>query len=208
VAVYGDLARQDVIELVPAGAKRVLDVGCWRGAFGAQLVDRGLEVWGVEPQLEAATSAARRLSHVITGKFPDDMPEGERFDCITFLDVLEHAFEPRAMLETAHEYLTRQGTVVASIPNVRHVTVVADLVRRGRWDYQESGLLDWTHIRFFTKATMKELLQNAGYTVERCEPLSMTPLTGRLKLLKLLGSRREQFLTLQYGLVGRSLRAP
>ena len=199
---YGDLRRDEAVALIPPGAQRLLDVGCFRGGFGSALAGRGIEVWGIEPDREAASIAATRLARVIQGRFPDDMPEGEEFDCITFLDVLEHTYDPVAVLREARRFLTPEGRVVASLPNIRHVTVVADLVRRGRWDYRESGLLDWTHIRFFTRATMLELFEKAGLLVERCEPITRTQPAGRLRVLRLMGRRNEEFLTIQYGLVG------
>lgn len=93
--------------------------------------------------------------------------------------------------------------MVASIPTVRHASVVVPLVRGGRWDYADDGLLDRTHLRFFTKATMAELFVDAGYDVEHQVVVNITPMGGLLHLLRLIGRRREEFLAEQYVVVAR-----
>jgi hypothetical protein len=115
--------------------------------------------------------------------------------------VLEHMEDPAAALVAARTLLTPEGCVVASVPNVRNVRVLVPLLLRGRWDYQESGPLDRTHLRFFTRATMRELFECAGYQVRQQEPIKRTRVGGRLWSLYLLGSHREQFLVEQYLIV-------
>lgn len=167
--IYLDDDRPDVIPFVPPTAGRLLDVGCWKGALGRQLKRRspGLVVIGIEPDDAAAAVAATRLDRVIAGRFPEDLGPGEApFDCVVFSDVLEHLVDPWEALRLTRSLLSNSGRVVAVIPNVRHVRVVVPLLLRGRWDYADTGLLDRTHLRFFTRATMIELFQSAGYTVE------------------------------------------
>ncbi len=132
---YDDCERREVVPFIPPGAKRILDVGCARGGFGALLTDR--EVYGVEPNPEAATVAAKRYRHVYRGVFPDVVPEGEVFDCIIFNDVLEHLVDPYAAVRDCRDYLAMDGHVVASIPNMRYVQVLKRLLFNADWTYTD-----------------------------------------------------------------------
>ena len=85
------------------------------------------------------------------------------FDCVVFNDVLEHLVDPYSVLEEIKKFLSPEGVIVASIPNIRHAPVLFDLVVKGNWDYAEYGVLDKTHLRFFTKASIKKMFSNSGY---------------------------------------------
>jgi len=168
---YPFLERPEVVALIPP-ARRLLDVGCGRGGFGFAL-RRGSrrvdELWGIEPHPEAAEEAKTHFDHVITGMYPDDLPAEERFDVVVFNDVLEHMPDPWGALESTRGILTPEGRVVASIPNIRYWPILWDLVVRGRWTYTDTGTLDRTHLRFFTRGSALALFRDAGYDVERVE---------------------------------------
>lgn len=212
---YVDSPRGEVLGLVPPAAS-VLDVGCFKGAFGEALkrARPGTSVWGVEPDEEACAVARTRLDRAVCGTFPEALPAGARFDLVTFLDVLEHLVDPWEALRSASGLLNPGGAVLATLPNVRHVAVVLPLVARGRWRYAESGLLDRTHLRFFTREAMGELFDEAGYEVERIEAINLSGgKTGAV--LRLGGRAAEQFRALQYAVVatpaagvGDEVRAP
>jgi 2-polyprenyl-3-methyl-5-hydroxy-6-metoxy-1,4-benzoquinol methylase len=170
------------------------------------MMARGFEVWGIEVNEGHARVAARRLDRDIVGRYPEAMPEGFTFDCITFNDVLEHMVDPARALKFAQAQLTSCGRVVASIPNVRHVSVVIPLVMRGRWDYRADGVLDRTHLRWFTKATMRELFEDNGFSVESQTAINVSSMGGKAHLLRLLGKRREEFLAPQFVVVGRLIQ--
>lgn len=202
---YPDSAREEMHPLVPASARRVLDVGCHRGAFGARLRTHGRTVFGIELDAATAADAAARLDEVIVGRYPDDIPSGATFDCVVFNDVLEHMEDPWSALAATVAHLEPEGTVVASIPNVRNVEVIYPLLTRGTWRYQDQGLLDRTHVRFFTKSSMRELFEGSGFVVVDQVPLySHRAKRSRItRAVHLLGRRGEEFLTVQYGLVAR-----
>ena len=101
-------------------------------------------------------------------------PITEKFDCITFLDVLEHTTAPLHWLERARGLLAGNGSIVASIPNVGHWTVIADLLE-GRWDYAPVGIHCITHLRFFTRHSIKAMLDEAGFEVESLEATHVAP---------------------------------
>jgi 2-polyprenyl-3-methyl-5-hydroxy-6-metoxy-1,4-benzoquinol methylase len=163
--------RQEMLRFIPEGASTLLDIGCSTGAFGRELKLRSprLEVHGVEVDALRANEARAVLDHVTTGHFPDvaDTLGVRTFDVVVMNDVLEHMATPDAALAAAHTLVKDDGLVVASIPNVRHFSVWAPLVIRGDWRYEDDGLLDRTHLRFFTRRTMVELFENAGWAVHR-----------------------------------------
>jgi 2-polyprenyl-3-methyl-5-hydroxy-6-metoxy-1,4-benzoquinol methylase len=165
----------------------------------------GREVVGIEMDPVTAADAAVRLDDVIVGRYPDDIPAGQTFDCVVFNDVLEHMDNPWSALEATIEHLAPGGAVVASIPNVRNVEVVYPLLTRGTWRYRDQGLLDRTHLRFFTKSSMRELFEESGFAVIQQIPIrthgkKRSRIAGAAHLL---GQRGEEFLTVQYGLVAR-----
>lgn len=170
---YYSNARPELVALVPPSAKTLLDVGCGTGAFGHAVLMRNssLVVWGVEPVEEAAKHAAQVYSRVLVGAFPGAC-EGTNpplFDCIAFNDVLEHMVDPWAALTYGAQMLSPSGTVLVSLPNVASLVVLKNVLR-GRWDYGEWGVLDRTHLRFFSPATGAEMIEDAGLEV-----VSMTP---------------------------------
>lgn len=143
---------------------RALDVGCGAGLLGAELLRRGFsEVHGVEPVARAAQAATERLTSVVNGIFPSERVEALGcFDLIVFADSVEHMHDPWAALRTAGGMLEPEGALLLSVPNVSHWSVIRQLFE-GRWDYVDEGLLDKTHLRFFTPATLREGLTAAGF---------------------------------------------
>lgn len=156
-----------VVELVGRN-KRVLDVGCATGAIGKVLTDRGCLVVGVEPEGAAAEVAKQVLAEVLIGTIDElDLPTRyahEPFDVIIVADVLEHLVDPLAALTALTSVLTPGGSIIASIPNVAHGDVRLALLQ-GRFDYTDVGLLDRTHVHFFTKETVEQLFDDAGLSI-------------------------------------------
>lgn len=169
---YYEHQRPEVRALVPAAARRILDIGCAGGRLGAALkADGGREVVGIEIDPEAAHRARAHLDRVLIGdveRMPLPFPP-EAFDCIICADVLEHLRDPWAVLGRLRRLLGPAGTLVASFPNVRHIDILRDLVR-GRWTYRTAGILDRTHLRFFTRREFERMLRAAGFTGERWTP--------------------------------------
>jgi len=164
---YYSHPRPEVRALVPPAARLVVDVGCGAGALGAALkAERpGIQVRGIEVSPEAAARAAEVLDAVEVSAAAGIPPSWPAPDCIILADVLEHMVDPWTALRDWGSCLRDGGHVVISLPNVAHVSVLAGLWR-GRWDYEEEGLLDRTHLRFFTRETAIELVEGAGLEVE------------------------------------------
>jgi len=144
-----------MVELI-GGSKRVLDVGCATGYLARALRDRDCSVSGLEFDPVAAEEARPHLDTLVVGNAEEiDLLEAfgeQRFDVVVFGDVLEHLRDPLAVLRSARRLLDDGGSVVASIPNVAHGSLRLALMA-GRFDYQPLGLLDSTHLRFFTRAS-------------------------------------------------------
>jgi 2-polyprenyl-3-methyl-5-hydroxy-6-metoxy-1,4-benzoquinol methylase len=182
-AYYGH-PRREMEPFVPAAAVAVLDVGCGAGAFAATLRaargGRTLEIWGVELSAEAAERAGTVCDQVLVGDAVArlrDLPAA-RFDCVVMNDVLEHLADPVLLLREARRVLRPGGALVASLPNVRYFFNVVGLVVHGRWDYVDEGILDRTHLRFFTRSSLAGLFRDAGFTLERVKGINPT---GSLK---------------------------
>ena len=166
---YPFCERPEMLAFVPPAARTVLDVGCGPGGFGQSLRndDASGELWAVEVDEEVAAGAARFYDRLLVGAFPDALAgAGKTFDCVVFNDVLEHTVDPWAVLRSTVPILAPGGVVVASIPNVRNVSVVLDLVIRGNWTYRDLGILDRTHLRFFTSRSIRALFADSGFGVE------------------------------------------
>ncbi len=166
-ADYFTLARQEIVPFLPPNCRRLLDVGCGAGVFGEMVRrNRKIEVWGVEPISSVAAEASAKLDQVIVGTFGPQTELPERtFDCIVFNDVLEHMVAPEKALRYASTLLTHDGLIVASIPNIRYLPILWPLMVRGRWKYEDCGVLDKTHVRFFTRSSIIAMFQSEGYTV-------------------------------------------
>src|SRR5689334_19936603 len=165
-------SRPEVQALVPASARRILDLGCATGAVGAELKRRGgVEVVGVELDPALAREAQRRLDRVVVGSADALDPELGHFDAIVAADVLEHLPDPWSALRDAVDLLGPGGTVVVSLPNVRFFETFWQLGVRGRWPRREQGVFDRTHLRWFTLRDARELLEQAGLEVVDVVPL-------------------------------------
>ncbi|MBC7324430.1 MAG: class I SAM-dependent methyltransferase [Moorella sp. (in: Bacteria)] len=159
-------AAAQVLALVGEN-KEVLEVGCATGYMSRVLVERhGCRVTGIELDPRAAEKAAVICRQVICGDIEslDLPPELGPFEVIIFGDVLEHLRHPEETLRKVRSLLAEGGYLVASIPNLTHLSVVLELIR-GRFLYRRLGLLDDTHLRFFCRETVDQLFQNAGYRI-------------------------------------------
>jgi methionine biosynthesis protein MetW len=154
-----------VAGMIPRGAK-VLDIGCGEGTLTKVLADAcHAEFFGIEADPIRAARAAARGLNVRVGFFdPQMVRDLWPFDIVLFADVLEHLPNPQSVLVACHEILSPRGAVVVSVPNVAHWSVRAELLQ-GRFRYQATGIMDATHLRWFTAGSAKALLESAGFEV-------------------------------------------
>ncbi len=165
---YYTSERLEIFPFIPRNVKKTLDVGCGTGKFSKLLKeDRDIETWGIEAVEPVAQDAKKNIDHVLTGTYEtvcDDLPLNY-FDCIFFNDVLEHMLCPEACLLRIKENLRENGVLIASIPNVRHISVLKEIMIRKDWHYREFGILDKTHFRFFTKKSIIRMFHECGYDI-------------------------------------------
>ena len=163
----------------------ILECGCSSG-FISRLItdDDGPQVVGIEIDPAAAEQARRFCSSVLSCDLNKPGWSGElmgaSFDLITFGDVLEHLLDPVRTLREAKQLLKPGGRVLISLPNIAHWTVRAKLLL-GRFEYQETGLMDYTHLRFFSAITGRRMIEEAGYKIIFSHPVIGGRLTGHFR---------------------------
>jgi 2-polyprenyl-3-methyl-5-hydroxy-6-metoxy-1,4-benzoquinol methylase len=161
--------RPGIVELVPARARRVLDLGCSTGWLAGALKERGeVEVVGIEREPEYAAIAERRCDRVIVADVEQVPPDLGRFDCLVAADVLEHLVDPWGALEAYVRLLEPGCRAIVSLPNAAHWTTFAALAR-GSWPRKPEGIHDATHLRWFTLRDAIALCEGAGLRVEHVE---------------------------------------
>lgn len=167
-----------LLDLVGVG-KRVLDVGCSSGYLARPLVERDCTVVGIERDPAAAEAARTVCETVLVGDVEVmELPfESAAFDVILCGDLIEHLREPERFLARVRPYLGEGGRLVLSTPNVANWAMRLGLLA-GRWQYTERGILDRTHLHFFTRQTLVETLRGAGYRVIELDFTVPVPAVG------------------------------
>jgi len=180
---YFQNERRDLIPHIPRHGSRILDIGCGEGAFALMLKRECgyTEAWGIEYDENAAEVASTRLDRVLQGdvfKLLDDVPDSH-FDLICMNDVLEHLIWPEELLKRLPGKLSPAGRIFCSVPNIRQYRILWNLLQYQDFEYTEQGILDRTHLRFFTRRTFLSMLDRAGY-----EPISVVGCCGATKSWK------------------------
>jgi len=187
-AGYHDLLRREILELVPASATKILDLGCGTGELGKALKARQkCYVTGVELNKEASEIAAKHLDKIWTDNLNRFDPSflNQKYNCLIFADILEHLISPWQVLKKFAQVLTDDGVVIASIPNIAHPWIISQL-QKGLFRYELAGLLDVTHLRFFTKTTIFQLFYKAGLKIVniRAHPSDNNPIQYHITAVK------------------------
>ena len=210
-------SHSQILKQCGAGyGQRLLDVGCARGHLSSALASQGWRVTGIE--YDAADAAIAKLTgvRVIIDSAEDALSNIEdKFDVIVFADVLEHFVHPLDVLTMATSLLAPNGRIIISIPNVAHLSVRLQLLL-GSFTYTDRGILDRTHLHFYTKKTLKEMIMKAGLHVthlsttpapiEEVLPAlrTISPLRGLLELNALTAKMWKSALAYQYIVVTRA----
>jgi len=171
---YFNLERKELLKYLPNNLNILLDVGCGEGKFGTAVKKKkDCIVFGIEPNAQAAHIAAKSLDHVENASFETAIKNiNQKFDLIAFNDVLEHMIDPWASLELAKDYLNDNGHIFMSLPNFLHFYNILEILKTKDWKYKDKGILDKTHLRFFTKKSIARFLEESGYTVELIEGIN------------------------------------
>lgn len=156
--------RGEMKPLLPTHYSRVLEIGCGEGYFRDNLSIEH-EYWGVEPTAEIANRATERLDKVLIGTYEEvanHIPSGY-FDLVICNDVIEHMTDHDRFLQAIKSKMKEGGCLVASIPNVRHILNLFEVLVKKDWEYKNEGILDRTHFRFFTKKSLQRIIAENGY---------------------------------------------
>lgn len=167
-AEYFDNKRTELLDFMPLQYKKVLEIGCGNGNFRINCSD-DCEYWGVEPNPEAAAKAEQQLTRVLLGFYEDvheRLPDGY-FDLIVCNDVIEHLPDHEVFLKKIKSKLATNGVLIGSVPNIRFLPYLLSLLCAKDWRYEDSGVLDRTHLRFFTEKSLKQTFIDAGYDIEK-----------------------------------------
>lgn len=164
---YYHHVRREIRPLLPRSASRILDVGAGSGGTLSWLktLYPDAETTGVELNHELARELQRNADVAIVGNIDDCLPRLATFDLILLLDVLEHVPDSARTLQRIRGCLRAGGRVIVSVPNIAHLSVTVPLLMKRRFTYQDAGILDRTHLRFFVEDTAIQLLNDANLVV-------------------------------------------
>lgn len=165
---YFEANRGVMSDFLPTSYDRVLEIGCASGGFSKYLTS-AQEIWGVEPNQDAANRAATRMTRVLCGRYDqieNSLPD-QYFDLVVCNDVIEHMVDHEAFFLDIRRKIKPGAYLVGSLPNVRHVTALFKLVVLKDWPYAESGILDRTHLRFFTERSILRFFHEQNVSVEK-----------------------------------------
>lgn len=167
---YHSYISPHILSMIEGHPRRILEVGCAEGAMGQVIKEKyHCEYIGLEISRDSCAKAETRLDRAIVADvekadLKDYSLSEKGFDYIIYADVLEHLYDPWTVICGHKEFLKDDGYIVASIPNIRNLEIIQSLAG-GNWTYKEEGILDSTHLRFFTFAEIKKMFTNCGYTI-------------------------------------------
>lgn len=172
---YYAATRADMVKFIDNNPKKILEIGCGEGNFSQNFSN--VEYWGVEPNKEMVLKAINAGRRVLSGTYEtisNEIPN-DYFDLVACNDVIEHMIDPIGFLKDIKSKLKSNGKLIASIPNIRYAPLLFDLIFRGEFDYTESGLMDYTHLHFFTHKSFYKIAKQCGWKVELLKPLTIAP---------------------------------
>jgi len=171
--IYSNSKRPEMVEFLPSKYSTVLEIGCNVGNF-VQFVNKPCEYWGIEPYEEAANIAKNQMNKVLVGFYDNIVNEipNNYFDLVIANDVVEHLEQPWNFLQSIKKKLTVNASIVLSIPNVRYYWNLKELLFHKDWKYVDSGILDITHLRFFTEKSIFRLLNENGFEIEKMKGIN------------------------------------
>jgi SAM-dependent methyltransferase len=205
-AYFGGVRSDFVALLRNEGAVNVLEIGCGTGDTGAAALASGVaqNYIGVEIAAQAAAVARARLTDVVEGDvermvlpWPD-----QHFDAVLMSEVLEHLVDPWTLVKRVAEKLKPGALVMASSPNVAQIAILRGIIA-DRWELTEEGVMDRTHLRWFTQGSYRQMFEDAGIKVEQLHPLAQPGPVGKLFNLVTLGRFRHLSMS-QICIVGRA----
>ena len=194
---YYSHQRLELVALIPAAVSSVLDVGCGSGMLGRRLRETNPDVRLTGIEINPDVAPFDHYDEVHTGDVETILPTlllaGKQFDCILFADVLEHLVDPWKVADVARGLLRSGGTIIISTPNIRNYSILKRLVFDGEWEYEQEGILDRTHLRFFTAKSIRALFEAKDFVIVSQIPVRHPPGRGWKKVLDRVLSRTPRF---------------
>jgi len=172
--IYANSKRPEMVQFLPSEYSKVLEVGCNVGSFATFVKSKPCEYWGIEPFEEATKVAKTKMDKVLVGHYDDianDVPDNY-FDLIIANDLIEHLEQPWNFLQSIKKKMTVNASVVLSIPNVRYYLNLGELLIHKDWKYVDAGILDITHLRFFTEKSIIRLLNENEFKIEKMKGIN------------------------------------
>ncbi|MBC7530800.1 MAG: class I SAM-dependent methyltransferase [Oligoflexus sp.] len=176
--VYYANPRPEMMNLLPNSAQKILDVGCGSGSFARALKNQkpGREIWGIEINEVVGAEARKNVDKVLVGdigQLMEDLP-AKYFDAVYFNDVLEHLADPYTILSRIGQHLKPDAKILVSLPNARHIRNLFNFIVKKDWEYTDHGVLDRTHLRFFTLKSALRMFDSLGLEVESYQGIVST----------------------------------
>jgi len=170
---YSVIMRPEMAQFLPNEYSKVLEIGCNTGNF-VQYMSKPCEYWGIEPFEEAANVAKSKMDRVLIGFYDKVANEilDNYFDLIIANDVIEHLEQPWDFLQSIKKKMTINASIVLSIPNVRYYDNLRKILFHKDWKYEDFGILDITHLRFFTEKSIIRLLNENGFEIEEMKGIN------------------------------------
>jgi|Deesub1362A_J573_1020465.scaffolds.fasta_scaffold00004_249 2-polyprenyl-3-methyl-5-hydroxy-6-metoxy-1,4-benzoquinol methylase len=166
---YYTFVNESLLPLIPERPNIVMDIGCATGRLGQKLLQAGnaSELYGVEIFEPAANEAKKIYKRVHVGDIEEmKLDYKNYFDVVVCGDILEHLKEPSKVVSEIYSWLVKGGLIVCSVPNVRYWRIWRDLIFKGKWEYTIEGIMDHTHLRFFTLSSFRKMLIETSFEIE------------------------------------------
>ena len=170
---YYQNTRPEMVQFLPPRYLKVLEIGCGTGAFRRNLKNQN-EYWGVEVDISAAELAKSKLDKVLNGYFLEkslDIPNNY-FDLVICNDVIEHIDDYESFIMDIKNKMTHDACLVLSVPNIRHMQCLYHLMVKKDWQYQDHGVLDRTHLRFFTYKSLVRLIEKNDFEILKIQGIN------------------------------------
>ncbi len=201
-AEYCSSTRYEIDKLLPTFSKNVLDIGCRDGRTlkWLKLKQKCEKIYGIEISKYHSEKAKEFLDDIENINVEENWNyfPGKKFELILVLDTLEHLIDPWDFLKNIKSKLADDGFIIISVPNIRHYSILKNLFLFGNWEYDDSGILDNTHLRFFTKKSLNKLFTKEGLRVVEFTKYPLD-FQGKARILnKLSLGLFSDFLTYQY----------
>jgi len=162
--------KKYILDLIPGNVSTVLDIGCGSGELASVLKNRGINVIGIDISEEALSEAKEFLLesfcfNLEAEKWPEELIV-QKFDLIIASEVIEHLFDPGSFLRKIKKLLFSNGKIIITTPNFLFWKNRLKMFL-GKFGYEKEGLLDFGHIRFFTRQTLKDMVEKEGFKIEK-----------------------------------------